>query len=509
MFCNQRSGVGSLFSSDYFSILRGLCKLQACQKVFKYKEICYDIANAEFKLIYCKNGFSMLDNVTHTIKKYNMADNSDHIMVALSGGADSCTLLHILQRLGFAVSALHVNHGLRGEESQRDQKFAESFCRGLNIPFYVYTYNVGKFAKDNNLTTEEAGRMLRYRALDEQSKKINATKIATAHNKNDNVETILLNLTRGTGLSGLRGVPPVRSNIVRPLIECTRKEIEEYCEKNNIQYVTDSTNAQLEYSRNKIRHKVLPNLMEINKNLISTLSANGQILGQEDNYLQQSALEAYNSCVISSPQNSLNISIPSLKALHPALQARVIRIAVSCFCETLQNLTHEHVFDILKLTDKPTGKKISLPMGIIAEKSYLALVIQKDIRIEQAISKLYYRVNLYDFLYIKEKNFYISCNLKEIVKEGYINTCTKCFNYDKIKPEFILRTRQQGDTLYIKNSGTQKLKNYLINKKIPSRQRDMPLLAINSHIIWVFGHYAYTEENFKNKIYIQIWEKQA
>ncbi|MCL1996547.1 MAG: tRNA lysidine(34) synthetase TilS [Defluviitaleaceae bacterium] len=443
-----------------------------------------------------------------TIEKYAMINSGDHVLVALSGGADSCSLLHILQKLGFVVSALHVNHNLRGNESYDDQHFAESFCKNLGVPFYVYTCDVKKIAKDNKLTIEEAGRKLRYQALTNLAQKIAATKIATAHNKNDNAETVILNLTRGAGIGGLRGIPPTRGNVVRPLINCSRKEIEKYCTKNNIQYVTDSTNANLEYNRNKIRHTVLPYLVDINKNLLSTISVNSQILANEDDYMQQAAQQAYDNCAIAISKHCLNIDILALKSLHPALQRRVVRIAISHFCNILQNFTYDHVLDIIKLTNRTSGKKITLPMKIIAEKSYNTLILHDNSHCLPAISKIYYPVNLHDFFYIKEKNFYISCTLKKITKNGYINTCTKSFNCDKIASGLVLRTRQPKDILLIKNSGTQKLKNYFINQKIPISQRDMPLLAVGNNVIWIFGHYYTEEDNCKNKIYIQIWEKQ-
>ena len=206
---------------------------------------------------------SVIKKVLFAVKSHNMIKKGDKIVAALSGGADSVTLLHCLnsikEELGFELSACHVNHNLRGEDSDKDQAFAQALCENMNIPLKVFSINVAK-AMEKHTSVEETARALRYKAFSEESERLGA-KVATAHNSCDNTETVFLNLLRGTGLKGLCGIPPVRDYLIRPLILCTREEIEAYCDENSLRYVTDKTNFSTEYTRNKIRLELLPKLL--------------------------------------------------------------------------------------------------------------------------------------------------------------------------------------------------------------------------------------------------------
>ena len=201
----------------------------------------------------------MFEKVKTTISKFNMLEPSEKILVGLSGGADSVSLLICLKELGYNVSAMHINHNLRGEESNRDERFCVKLCEKLDIPLTVKSIDVKAYCRENKLGLEEGARELRYKAFSD----VGADKICTAHTLSDSVETMLINLTRGTALKGLCGVPNKRDNIVRPLIECTREEVEEFLNKKNISYVTDSTNNSNDYTRNKFRHLVIPEILKI------------------------------------------------------------------------------------------------------------------------------------------------------------------------------------------------------------------------------------------------------
>ena len=198
------------------------------------------------------------NSVLKAIKQFSMLEKSHNVTVALSGGADSVSLLHILyelrDELGITLSAAHLNHMIRGDEALRDENFARQECEKLGIPFFCERADVPKYAKEHRVSTELAAREIRYEFLSNVSDGL----IATAHTASDNIETIIFNLARGTGLKGLCGIPPVRENIIRPLIFCTREEIEAYCSANRLSYVTDSTNLSDDYSRNKIRHTIVP-----------------------------------------------------------------------------------------------------------------------------------------------------------------------------------------------------------------------------------------------------------
>ncbi len=234
----------------------------------------------------------MKSKVKSVIERYNMLSNGDTVVVGLSGGADSMTLLHILYELrdtyNLDIIAAHVNHGIRGDEAQRDQDFCQGVCDALGLKLEVLNVDVPSLAKERGVSEEVAGRDVRYeffgRLAGEQGK------IATAHNANDAVETMLLNLCRGTGLLGLASIPPTRANIIRPLIECSRDEIEQYIEENNLTYVTDSTNLTDDYTRNKIRHNIIPELTSVNENAILNITRCIGTLREDSAYFNKQVL---------------------------------------------------------------------------------------------------------------------------------------------------------------------------------------------------------------------------
>lgn len=234
------------------------------------------------------------DKILAAIRQYDMLTGCERVTVALSGGADSVTLLHSLKtlqgELGTELSACHVNHNLRGEESDGDEAYVRRLCSELEVPLRVFSVDVaGSTAKHQS--TEERARELRYQAFEEMSREL-GSKVATAHNACDNAETVLLNMLRGTGLKGLCGIPPVRDYLIRPLIFCTRDEIEGYCRENGLEYVTDSTNASTAYTRNKIRLELMPKLLEINPSLYEGIGRMTYALSRDSRFLEDMAKDA-------------------------------------------------------------------------------------------------------------------------------------------------------------------------------------------------------------------------
>lgn len=234
---------------------------------------------------------TVINKVLSAIESHNMIKKDEKIIVALSGGADSVTLIHCLNKIkeeiGFELFACHVNHNLRGAESDSDHAFAEALCKEMNIPLKIFSIDVSK-AMEKHTSVEETARTLRYQAFSEESERLNA-KVATAHNSCDNTETVLLNLLRGTGLKGLCGIPPVRDYLIRPLILCTREEIEAYCDINGLRYVTDKTNFSTAYTRNKIRLEILPKLLEINPSLYGGVNRMTAALSEDSVFLENMA----------------------------------------------------------------------------------------------------------------------------------------------------------------------------------------------------------------------------
>lgn len=234
----------------------------------------------------------MIDKVLNTIRKYRMLDDGDSAVCALSGGADSVSLLLVLKELGYDVRAVHVNHNLRGDESLRDERFCIDLCRDLGVELSVESVDVLSYCKLNKLSLEDGARRLRYAAIE---KHLNSDRLCTAHNLNDCFETTLFNLVRGCSVSGLTGIPPVRDNIVRPLIEVTKDEILDYLKRRNQDYVTDSTNLEDDCSRNIIRLNVVPELLRINPSLYKTYSASLQNFKDADGYIESVSKELLNA----------------------------------------------------------------------------------------------------------------------------------------------------------------------------------------------------------------------
>ncbi len=236
--------------------------------------------------------------VRETIAAYNMLESGDNVIVGVSGGADSIALLHTLdslkEELGITIYACHINHNLRGAESQRDESFVRNFCREKNIPLEVFSVDVkGNVEKHESI--EERARKIRYACFERLCKERNA-KLVTAHTASDNAETVFINILRGTGTKGLGGIPPIRGNIIRPLLRCTREDIERYCTENKLEYVTDSSNLSDDYTRNKLRHHLIPMLKEFNPSVIEAITRMTSAVYDDNAYIENAAMRAKTAC---------------------------------------------------------------------------------------------------------------------------------------------------------------------------------------------------------------------
>ena len=265
-----------------------------------------------------------LEKVASACADYKMIEEGNAVVIALSGGADSVSLLHAMKqlsgRLGVEVSACHINHHIRGEESDRDMRFCEELCRRLGIPLVIREADVPALQQKHE-SLEECARRVRYDFFAEVS---GGKKLATAHNSNDCAETVLLNMMRGTGLKGLCGVPPVRGNIIRPLSYCTRADVEEYCRSNDLTWVTDSTNLDTDYTRNKIRHMILPEMLKINGSLFPTMNRMERSLRSDSDFLEEMAAKA-----LEEARCPGGYSAEALAELPTPLQSRAIRMIFS------------------------------------------------------------------------------------------------------------------------------------------------------------------------------------
>ncbi|WP_312070932.1 tRNA lysidine(34) synthetase TilS [Anaerotignum propionicum] len=448
----------------------------------------------------------MQSKVWQTIEKYHMCPQGAHIVVGVSGGADSMALLHLLNRFageqGWCITAVHVHHGLRGEEADRDRNFVQEICREWKIPCKVYYFDVSKEAKARGLGTEEAGRLLRYEAFEQERQ---GGMIAVAHNKNDQGETVLMRLCRGAGVSGLTGIRPVREFIIRPLLFCTRKEIEEYCQDKGLSYCEDSTNRENNYTRNRIRNQVLPLLEEIYPKATEHIAQTAEIMTEEEEFLQEQARVLFIKALKKSDENEIVLDAECLKSMHRAMGKRVLAMAFDAL-EGKKDIGSVHYELLVGLLGQESGKSLYLPNHIIAELSYGALILKK---VREMSSHFSYPLPLNQEIYVPEAKLFVGtylCTKKRTQKSQ--DSCTKVFDYDKIGCALFCRTRQNGDRLAIKN-GRKKLKDFLIDEKIPREERDrLPLIATEDDVLWVVNQRvsaAYLpDENTKKFLTVQI-----
>ncbi len=455
----------------------------------------------------------MYNKVIETIKKFNMLNNGENVVVGLSGGADSCALTHILARLSekmdLHITAVHINHGIRGEEAERDERSAEEFCRRLNIEFIAYHCDIPSEAAKRGIGEEEAGRLVRYEKFYETAEKKNGAKTAVAHNMNDKAETLIMNLCRGAGMKGLAGIKPVSGSIIRPLIFCTRDEIEKYCDDNNIEYCTDSTNLQNEYTRNKIRNILLPWLSEnINPAAGMNMANASELLREEEEYLESKAQEQYKKLLKDSGDGFVSLNADGLASEHGVIRRRVLRIALRSLRPDMRDFGRKHTESAEDILMGDTGRRISLPGGITVSKGYGLINILYDREKQGAFC---YDIEPGKKYFIKETESYVLLSLNEEKNiKNAVNICTKKIDYDKIKDKIQLRTRQTGDFISIKN-GRKKIKDIFIDDKIPSDKRDSyPLLVCGKSVIIVgdrLGTDYYVGQDTKNILYIYIWEE--
>ena len=309
----------------------------------------------------------MKKKVLETIKKYNLINENDKIVCGVSGGPDSICMLDILRRIKeeenikFELIVAHINHLIR-EEATDDELYVESYCSKYSIPFYAKRADVVKIAEENKQGTEEAGRAVRYEFFDEILKKENAQKIAIAHNKNDKIETIIMNVLRGSGLQGLRGIEPKRNNIIRPIIEIERKDIENYCEQMSLNPRIDKTNFINDCTRNKIRNIVLPYIkQEFNPNIIKTLNRLSLVITEEDEYLKEKTKEIFKNLKISEENGRIILDLKKFNILETIFKKRIILYTIQQTLGNTQNIEMINLQDIIKLCSNNIGNKYLTP----------------------------------------------------------------------------------------------------------------------------------------------------
>jgi tRNA(Ile)-lysidine synthase len=431
-----------------------------------------------------------------------MLSGGERVLVGLSGGPDSVCLLSILhslrERFTSEISAMYVDHGLRPRETGNEIEFCRNLCERLNVPFRTKTINVRSYAQDRKMNMQEAARQLRYRTFDETSGDIGARRIALGHTADDQAETLLMRLFRGSGPTGLSGIPPVRKNIIRPLIETRRGEIEKFLDDEKIEYIIDSSNLKENYLRNRIRLSLVPMLKEYNPDIIETLSKTAAIFRDEEKYFEIIGTKALMKLISRKTASRIELFLAPLEIMDKAIMRRVLRRAID---ETkgLRGISFIHIEDIIGLirTGDP-GDRIYLPKGIRVIKGYSTLILTSD----PPVTLGSYSLTVPGEIILREAGVLIKSSLvpvSELQAPGQTNPgiVSGVFDADKLNLPLVVRPRKEGDFFYPSGFGRRKkLQDFFVDEKIPRDERDrVPLIISGNDIIWVVGYRE--DERFK------------
>ncbi len=436
----------------------------------------------------------MVTKIIEKIKEQKMLADGDRVLVALSGGVDSSVLLDILAKnaeaLNITVCAAHLNHCIRGTDADADEEEVKRKCKGYNIPLLCERIDVISYARENGESTELAARNVRYDFLQRAKKELGADKIATAHNANDNLETMLFNLTRGGGSAGLCGIPLIRDDIIRPLIGTSRAEIESYASDCGIEFCVDKTNDETEYSRNKLRHLVVPRLVEINSGAVENASRTAEIIRCEAEFLDGLAENEFER--LRNGDNSCDRK--ALLEVPEALFSRVCSLfAKKASGKDEFTLEYKHIKSIRELCEKDApSKKIALPCELEAVCEYEKIVFGKS-REDTALPPLVLKegANFFgDYVIAVEK----------LENSGKINNSLNTFYLpcDKIQGHLVARSRCEGDEIRLQKRPSKTVKKLFIDCKIPRSKRDLiPIIADDSGALAIPG-FGIDERYIKN-----------
>ncbi len=445
----------------------------------------------------------MWSTIEEFVKRHQMLDGVDKVVIGLSGGADSVCLarylLRIRERGGPDLIAVHVNHMLREQEAERDQEFVRNFCETWKIPLFVYQENVKAFSREHKLSLEEAGRTIRYECFKKTMDAEGDTtmKLALAHHADDLAETMIFRMIRGTGPMGLVAMRPVAGDRIRPLLCVEKEHILNILKRLGQDYVEDSTNLDVEYSRNYIRHRILPDMKKINPQTVRHLCSLSE---QEAALLSgiQPDIDRICKSLIKKTEEGYELPLPRLQKLNEYASMEVLRKMICLSSEQERDIGVVHVRQLQKLSGCPDGKKIDLPYGITARRREDKLIIgKKDVQIpgkREAFNPKVIKLPEFEAgrQWLAYENSELTLTLRYDFREGQQiikRDCEKYFDYDTINHNLTLRTRQEGDYFVFDGQGRRKrLNRYFIDNKIPMDQRDRQLLLTqDSHVLWILG----------------------
>ncbi|MBQ0042522.1 MAG: tRNA lysidine(34) synthetase TilS [Lachnospiraceae bacterium] len=436
-------------------------------------------------------------------------EREDNLILGISGGADSVCLFHVLRLLNeegynLHLHVLHVNHGLRKEASD-DENFVKKLCLDYGVSFNSVSVPVKEYSRENGLGTEEAARILRYKALRDELERVfsGIGKIAVAHNSNDQAETILFRMMRGTGLRGMSGIRPIEGNIVRPLLYASRREIEEYIAKGGYSFVTDKSNLTDAYARNRIRNNILTYAnKEICEGATEHIAELAEQVSMANEVLAEVVMQAYGRVVrVESTDacGAVTICSDQLSSVHPYIKSEIVMNAMTQVSGKRKDLTRQHVADILSLFDKQVGRFVVLPYSMKAQRVYEGVRIEQISENCDNVTGLKLEVTEitgFDPVYAMQlvKNGSGCTSTHNSAREEAIkapqNDYTKWFDYDKIMAPIALRAARADDYIVIDESGhRKKVFDLLKDNKVEAGKRGrVPVVTAGDEVIWCIGH---------------------
>lgn len=440
----------------------------------------------------------LIQKIRETISRYSMLSHGDNVLIGLSGGPDSVCLAVLLVNLrndfNLSLNAVYIDHGLRPEEVEKEIEFCKSFCAERDIVFYMKRVDVRNYANDRRLNVQESARELRYIIYDEVSDMTNASKIALGHNADDQAETVLMRLLRGSGRRGLSGIPPVRGRIIRPLIEIERSEIEIFLTKEVSQpYIVDSSNLKEDYERNWVRHALLGEMKKRNPAAVRDICRTADILKEEDDYLEIVVTKTLMRLISRKSENSIQLFLAPLETMERPLLRRVLRRSIS---ETkgLRGIGLDHIEDMIRLIrEGKAGDRINLPKGIRVIKEYSLIKISTACPAKIAMHEL----QPPDEVVMEEAEIIIAASFEEKDEEQSDGRTSVRLDAGAMQFPLRIRAREAGDFFYPLGFGKKKkLQDFFVDEKVPRDERDrIPIVLSGNDIVWVAGYRA--DERFR------------
>ncbi len=465
----------------------------------------------------------MVKKVLAYIDQYGMIEPEDMVVAGISGGADSVCLLFMLfeikKSIPFTLKVVHVNHGIRADAAA-DADYVRQLCGKLKVPFELVEADVEQSAGEHGTSTEEEGRRIRYEAFERALGSVKG-KIAVAHNSNDRAETMLFHLFRGASLSGICGIPPVNGRIIRPLLCLQRSEIEDWLQKKGISFCTDSTNGEDLYTRNRIRHHILPYAeQDVCQGAVRNMNRAAEQLLEAREYIGRQTREALKRCTRTKRDGTVLIRIPEFLREDRYLQGHILLACIDRTGGGRRDITSSHIHSMIHLFQGTGSKELHLPHGLVVYKEYEMGMLQRKDKIRRngflkAETGGSFQVEIPSVITVPglgkvEFTVFPRQDSQNIPEKKY----TKWFDYDKISSVVALRTRRPGDFLTINSRmGCQSLQNYFVNQKVPRERRDeIYLLAEGAHILWIPGgrisEYYKINENTESVLQVCILDKE-